>query len=252
MRRLAASSTPLDGEIVEGLRRHFDDVFGDERRAFAGALFGALDAALPLQHRPAIVVVLGELREDAGEIDLTVAQRTEAAGAVHPALEAGVHALLSARKELRILDVKGEDALVVEIDELEIVQLLQHEMRRVVVDAAALVVADALEQHLERDAVHDVFAGVQLEGDVDADFVGIVEDGLPALGEFVERGLDQAGGTLRPRIDERPDERAGEGRHRLQAEVGAGLERRLHLVHRPLVAGGLVAAHRGRREAVEG
>src|SRR5271154_1567706 len=47
------------GEIVERAGRGGNQVSGDERRALGGALFGVLDAALPLQHRPALEAVLG-------------------------------------------------------------------------------------------------------------------------------------------------------------------------------------------------
>jgi hypothetical protein len=96
-----------------------------------------LQAAFPFQHRPAVIVVLRELGEDAGEIDLPVAERAEAAGAVDPALVAGIDALPAGRVELGVLDVKRLDALVVDVDEGEIVELLQQEVRRVVVDVAA-------------------------------------------------------------------------------------------------------------------
>ncbi len=51
-----------------------------------------LQAALPLQHRPAVVVVLGQLAEDAPEVDLPVAERPEAPGASDPRLIAAVSA----------------------------------------------------------------------------------------------------------------------------------------------------------------
>ena len=53
--------------------RHADDVILDERRPFGGALLGVLDAALPLEHRPAAVAILGELAEDRAEVDLAIA-----------------------------------------------------------------------------------------------------------------------------------------------------------------------------------
>ena len=125
------------GEIVERLFRHADDVVLDERRAFGRAVLGMLQAALPFEHRPAVVVVLRQLGEDAAEIDLPVAERAEAAGPVDPALIAGIDALPAGRIELGVLDVKRLDALVIDVDEGEIVELLQQEVRRVVVDVAA-------------------------------------------------------------------------------------------------------------------
>ena len=75
----------------------------------------------------------------AAEIDLTVAERAEAARAFDPWRIAGIDALPSVRIELAVLDVKRLDPLVVDVDEFEVVELLQHEVRRIVVDGAALV-----------------------------------------------------------------------------------------------------------------
>src|SRR2546430_13216575 len=77
------------------------------------------------------------LREDPAEIDLAVTQRAEPAGAADPRLEAAVHALPTGRLELCIFHVEGDDPLVIQVDELEIVETLQYEVRGVVVDAAA-------------------------------------------------------------------------------------------------------------------
>ena len=212
-------------EIVEGACRHLDDVRLDERRALGGTLLAVLDAALPFQHRPAVETVLRQLGEDAAEIDLAVAERAEPAGAVHPGLEAAIHALLAGRVELRVLGVEHADARVVDVDEGEIVELLQHEMAWIVQDVAARMVAGPLEEHLERDAVVQILAGMDFVADVDARLVERVQDRLPARRQFVERGFDQAGRTLRPRIDVRPRQRAGERRVRGQPEIAARLRR---------------------------
>ena len=185
----------------------------------------------------------GELGEDRAEIDVAVAERAEAAGAVRPVGEAGIDALLRRRAELRVLDVKGLDALVIDVDEPDIVEVLQAEMRRVVVDAAALVPADLVEEALVGRAVEEILAGMQLEANVDADLVVHVEDRPPAPGELLERGLDQIGGPRRPGIEERPGERAGEGHVRVEAEIAAGPRPELDLLDRPFLALLRVAAH---------
>ncbi len=74
------------------------------------------------------------------------------------------------------------------------------------------MVADASQEHLERDAVVQVLAGVDLEAGIDAGAVEGVEQRPPALGQLVERGLDQTGGALRPRVEIGPRQRAGERR----------------------------------------
>ncbi len=98
--------------------------------------------------------------------------------------------------------------VVVHVDEPEIVELLQQEVARVVEDVAASMVRRAFKEHLERYAVVQILAGMDLVAEVAAGLVEGVEDRLPAPRQLVERGFDQAGRALRPRIDERPDEGA--------------------------------------------
>ena len=101
-RRLSDAKHPIDlilvdlssGKIVERFLRYLDDVFCNEGRALVCTLLGVLQAAFPLEHRPAIVVIGGKLREDRSEIDLSVAQRSEAAGTLDPWLIAGIDARL--------------------------------------------------------------------------------------------------------------------------------------------------------------
>jgi hypothetical protein len=73
-------------------------------------------------------------------------------------------------------------------------------VRRIVEDVARGVALHPLEEHLEGLAVEDVLAGMHLEAAVLAVLRKDVEDRLPALRELVERGLDEARRTLRPRI----------------------------------------------------
>ena len=137
-----------------------------------------LQAAFPFQHRPGRIVVLRELRENAGEIDLSVAERAEAAGALDPGRIAGIDALPAGRIELGVLHVKGLDALVIDVDEGEIVELLQHEMRGIVVDRAALVAFQRVEEPLEGRAVEHVLAGMDFIADVDAGLVKALRIGF--------------------------------------------------------------------------
>ena len=186
--RLVGSS---GGEIVEGFLRDADDVVLDERRAFASAVLGMLQAAFPFEHGPGIVIVLGELGEDRAEIDLSVAERAEPAGAVDPALIAAIDADAAGRIELRILHVERLDALVVEIDEGEIVELLQQEMARIVVDARARDGRRPRRRSARSGAVVKILAGMDFVADVAARLVECVEDRPPATAEFLESGLDQ-------------------------------------------------------------
>src|SRR6266545_3306073 len=239
------------GEIVERLVRHPDDVVGDELRPFAGAVLRVLDAALPLEHRPAGIVVLGELREDRLEVHLPVAQGTEPAGAIDPRLEPAIHALAAGRIELGILDVKHADALVIEVDVLEIVELLQYEVTGIVQQIAALVPAHALEEHLERHAVVQILAGMDLEAGVDPVFLEHVENRAPAPRQLIERRLDQTGRPLRPGIEVGPRQCTGKCRVLGDAEPARRAGRKLHLFDRPGGPRRPIAADFGRSERIE-
>ena len=151
----------------------------DERRALCRALLGMLQAALPFEHRPARIIGRRKTREHAGEVDLPVAQRAEAAGALEPWLIAGIDALPAVRVELGILDVERLDALVIDVDEGQIVELHQHEMRWIVIDAAALVPVQPIEEQLEARAVENILAGMKLVADIDPVGVELIEDRPP-------------------------------------------------------------------------
>jgi len=112
--------------------------------------------------------------------------------------------------------------------------------------------AEPVEEHLEGRAVEQILAGVDLVADIDAVLLGMVEDRAPPAGQLVERGLDQPGGALRPRVDEGPGKCAGEGRHRVQPHAPRGRQRVLHLLHGPFLPRRRIAAHRRCREPVEG
>jgi hypothetical protein len=113
------------------------------------------------------------------------------------------------------------------------------------------MVLHPLQEHLEGDAVMQVFARVDLVADVDAVLLGMVQDRRPALGELIESRLDEAGRTLRERVEERPDQRAGKCRMRLDAEMLGGGDRHLHLLDRPFLPRLRVAAHFRHRKPVE-
>src|SRR5208283_1313356 len=239
------------GEIVERLVGDPDDVMLDELGALARAVLGVLQTAFPLEHRPGRIAASRELGEDAVEVDLPVAERAEAAGALDPGRVTRIDALPAGRIELGVLYVKRLDPLVIDVDDLEIVELLQHEVRRIVVDRTARVSADRVEEALEGRAVEQVLAGMKLVRHVAAGVVEGVEDWIPALGEFLEGGLDQAGRALRPRIQERPGERAGKGRVRGKAEALRSFRALHHVLDCPFLPLGWLASNVLGRETVE-
>src|SRR5215475_1664798 len=68
---------PVDGrpgEIIECLISNANDVVCNELRAFAGAVFGILQAAFPFQDSPGAVADRCQLGKNAPEVDLTVAK----------------------------------------------------------------------------------------------------------------------------------------------------------------------------------
>ena len=92
---------------------------------------------------------------------------------------------------------------------------------------------------------------MDLVAKVDARRVEGVQDRAPAPGQLLETGVDQPGRTLRPRVQERPEQRARERRVRGQAEIAGRPGGEMELVHRPLLARGGIAVGRWRREPVE-
>src|SRR5450631_227226 len=163
------------GKIVEGTLGNADDVMLDELRAFARAILRVLERAFPLQHRPAVEVMGRKLGEDTAEINLSIAQRAKPPCPIHPALETTIDALPARGIEFRILHVEGLDALVIDVNIIEIVELLQQEVRRIVEHVRPRVVLHPFEEHLIADAVMQVFAWMNLVADVDAILVGIIE-----------------------------------------------------------------------------
>src|SRR5690606_10830273 len=175
----------------------------------------------------------------------------EAARPIDPRLIPAVRAGAAARPELGILHVEGLDALVIEIDEREVVELLEHEVARVVKNARARMSADRFDETLERRAVVQILARMQLEADVDARVVERVEYRTPAPRELREPFLDESRRALRPRIDRMPEERTGEGRVRGEPEMRARPCRRAELARRPLAPLARIRADRRRGEACE-
>src|SRR3546814_1386245 len=105
-------------------------------------------------------------------------------------------------------DVEHADPLVINVDELQIVERLQHIMAGIIEDVGARMIVDAREEAFEGHPVVQILAGMNLIGEVDPLFVESVEDRPPAFRELAERLLDQSRRALRPRIEIGPGERA--------------------------------------------
>jgi hypothetical protein len=71
--------------------------------------------------------------------------------------------LFAGRAELGVFHVKTLDALMVDVDERDIVQALLDQVARVIIDVASRMIADGCQKQLERFAIKNVLAGVQLK-----------------------------------------------------------------------------------------
>src|SRR5690606_24193714 len=156
------------GEIIKRPSGNRDDMTADKFTALTRAGIAILQAALPLQHRPAVVVVLGQLAENALKVDLSVAGRAEASGAVDPRLVAAVDAAAPAGAKLGVLHVERFNARMVDINKGQIVHLLEQQMAWIVENITARMVIDQRQKTLEGDAVVQIFPRMQLKADVHA------------------------------------------------------------------------------------
>ena len=80
---------------------------------------------------------------------------------------------------------------MIKVDELQIVELLQHKMAGIEQHVAAGMVFHPLQEHFERDAIVQVFSGMDLETQIHSCFVKRIQNGQPAGGQFREGGLDR-------------------------------------------------------------
>ena len=76
------------------------------------------------------------------KVDLAVAERAKPSRAIDPRLKAAVHPHAPGGIELGVLDVKHLDAVVIEVDVGQVVELLQDEVAGIEQQVAARVIAD--------------------------------------------------------------------------------------------------------------
>ncbi|OBX33808.1 hypothetical protein A8U91_02850 [Halomonas elongata] len=96
------------------------------------------------------------------------------------------------------------------------------------------MVVHGFEETLEGGAVVQVLARMNLEAQVDALFVEDIEDRPPATGQLGEAFLDQPRRALRPGIEVGPQQGAGEGAVRPEAQASAGAGGELELLLGPV------------------
>src|ERR1700687_152752 len=123
----------------------------DERATLGCSLIAALYTTFPLHHGPAFEAVLREFGKDSGEIDLPIAERAEAPCPFDPGLVAAVDTLPARPANCRVLHMEHFDAIVIEIDKLQIVELLQNKMAGIEQHVTSGMVLDPFQEHLEGD-----------------------------------------------------------------------------------------------------
>jgi hypothetical protein len=144
-----------------------DNLFADEFCAASRSIFRVLDAIFPLENSPSWVITLGEFAEDRTEVHLSVAKRAEASGTFRPTLVASVRSASAIRAELGILRMECADERMVYVDELEIVEMLQHEVARVIKNASTRVLPGSFKEVLKRHPVVEIFTRVEFEANID-------------------------------------------------------------------------------------
>ncbi len=147
--------------------------------------------------------------------------------------------------------MKHLDAVMIDIDEVEIVEHLQHEVRRVIEHVATGMIIDPLQKHLEGDAVMQILTRMDLIAKIDAGLVEGVEDRPPALRQFIECCFHQTRRPLRPGVEIGPGQGAGKADMLGQAEIGRRFRRQIHLIHRPGLTLGWIATHLWCRKTIK-
>ena len=192
---------------------------GDERGALGRRDLWMFEAILPLVDRPSVEIIFGELREDPVEVDLPIAQRAVPSRALQPWLVPGIEALLAGRAKLGVFHVKALDALMVDVDERDIVQSLLDEVARVIVDVTSRMVADGCQELLEVSPSKTSWQGcssnpMSTPASSKASRMGVQRRPCSSKAEF-----DEVARTLRPGIAIGPRERTREGLYDLQPQA---------------------------------
>ena len=73
--------------------------------------------------------------------------------------------------------MKHLDARVIEVDELQIVELLQYKMAGIEQHVTPGMVLHPLQEHFERDAIVQVFSGMDLETQIHSRFLKGIQNG---------------------------------------------------------------------------
>src|SRR5690242_18353263 len=168
-------------KIIKRPFGRLDYVPRNKRRPFSRSLLAALHAALPLQHRPSIEIVLRQLGKNSAKIHLPIAERPEPPRAPNPRLVSAINSLSPRRMKLRVLHVKHFHSRMINVEKGHVVELLQNKMAGVEQNVAPFVSAYALQEHVECHAVVQILARMQLVTQINSGRVKCIQNRLPAL-----------------------------------------------------------------------
>src|SRR5579859_1741026 len=191
----------------------------NEWRTLGRALLAALDAALPFEHGPAVKSVLRQFRKDRFEVDLAVARGTESSCTVRPRLISTINTLPPRRTELRILHMKHFYAIVIEVDEFQIIKLLQNKMARIEQNVASFMILHALQEHFKTNSIVQILTGMNFITKIHSRSVKRIQNRHPSRRKIIERSLDKPWRALRPWIHIRPSQRARKRHMGLHSQI---------------------------------
>jgi hypothetical protein len=147
--------------------------------------------------------------------------------------------------------MKHLNAVVINVDVIQVIESLQHVVAGIKQHLAAWMVVDAIEEHFERHPIVQVFARMNFVAAIDTCRFEGIQNRAPAQREFIEGGFDQAGGSLRPRVKIGPGERAGKRCMVSKTQVLRRFRRQQQLIDRPCLSCGGIATYLGRRKTIE-
>ena len=98
---------------------------------------------------------------------------------------------------------------MIDVDEGKVIELLQKEMRRIIVDGAAFMAIKFFQKHFKRDAIKHIFTRVDFIADINTMVLVDIKDGFPPAGKFRKCLIDKPVRTLRPGVKKGKCQSAG-------------------------------------------
>src|SRR5208282_6160130 len=103
-----------------------------------------------------------------------------------PILISAIDAAFAIGPEFSVLNMERADAVMINVQELKIVQLLKNHVTGIVKNVGTFVIIHLCEKTLISHSVMQVFARVQLEAYVHSDVVEVIENWKPSPPQFLK------------------------------------------------------------------